>query len=99
MKKRPFRTLVLCALVPLELVHANVCGLINMSGRGDYEYFITFTDDYLRYRYFYLMCHQSESFDKFKEFKAKVEKQLGRSLKKFLSNQGGEYLSGNSSIT
>ena len=46
---------------------------MSTSARGGYEYFITFIDDYSRYGYIYLMHHKSEAFDKFKEFKAKVE--------------------------
>jgi hypothetical protein len=34
------------------------------------RYFIIFTDDFSRYGYVYLMRHKSESFEKFKEFKA-----------------------------
>ena len=49
-------------------------GLINVPGRGGYKYFITFTDDYSRDVYIYLMRHKSESFDKFKEFKVEAEK-------------------------
>ena len=39
------------------------------------------------------MHHKSETFDKFKEFRTKVEKQLGVPIKSLRSNQGGEYLS------
>ena len=46
---------------------------MSTSVRGGYEYFIAFIDDYSRYGYNYLMCHKSEVFEKFKEFKAKVE--------------------------
>ena len=53
-----------------------MCGPINIRARGSYEYFITFTDDHSRYGYVYLMQHKSEDFEKFKEFRAKVEKQL-----------------------
>ena len=35
------------------------------------QYFITFIDDYSRYKYIYLMRHKSETFKKFKEFKLK----------------------------
>ena len=66
MTKRPFKISIQHALAPLELVHIDVCGLINMSARGGYKYFITFTDDYSRYGYIYLMHHKSEPFDKFK---------------------------------
>jgi hypothetical protein len=39
----------------LDLMHTNVCGPISVQARGGYKYFITFTDDYSRYGYFYLM--------------------------------------------
>ena len=55
--------------------------------------FITFTDDYSRYEYVYLMKKKSEALDKFKEFNAESEKQLRRHIKSFCSNRGGEYMS------
>ena len=91
---RPFKTSDQRAFAPVELVHTDVCGFINVPVGGGYEYFITSTYYYSRYGYIYLMHYQSESFDKLKEFKAETEKQLDRSLKKFLYNRGGEYLSG-----
>ena len=39
------------------------------------------------------MRYKSETFEKFKEFRAEVEKQLGKSFKTLRSNRGGEYLS------
>ena len=36
-----------------------------------YSYFITFTDDFSRFGYVYLMKHKSESFEMFKDFKMK----------------------------
>ena len=60
--------------------------------KGGYEYFITFTDDYSRCGYVYLMRRKSEAFEKFKEFRAKVENQLGKRIKAIRSNRGGEYL-------
>ena len=56
-------------------------------------YFITFTDDYNRYGYVYLMRHKSESFEKFKEFRQEVQNQLGKSIKILRSDREGEYLS------
>ena len=46
-----------------------------------------------RYGYVYLMKNKSEALDKFKEFKADSEKQLGRHIKALRSNRGGEYIS------
>ena len=39
------------------------------------------------------MKYKFEAFEKLKEFRTEVEKQLGRSIKTLRSNQGGEYLS------
>ena len=57
----------------LELVHTDVYGPMLAQAKGGYEYFITFTDDYSRYGYVYLMRRKSEAFEKFKEFRAEVE--------------------------
>ena len=77
----------------LEFVHIDVCGPINIRTRGGFEYFITFTDGHSRYGYVYLMQHKSEAFEKFKEFRAEVEKQLDTYIKAIRSDRGGEYLS------
>ena len=50
----------------LDLIHTNICGLMNISVRGGYYYFITFTNDLSRYGYVYLIKHKSESFELFK---------------------------------
>ena len=72
----------------------DVCGPMSTQAKGGYEYFITFTDDYLRYGYVYLMRWKSKTFEKFKEFMAEVENQLGKRLKAIQSDQGGKYLLG-----
>ena len=43
--------------------------------------------------YVYLKKKKSVALDKFKEFKAKSEKQLGRHIKSLRSDQGGQYMS------
>ena len=58
-----------------------MCGPFSVHARGGDGYFITFTDDYSRYRYVYLTKKKSEALDKFNEFKAELEKQLGRHIK------------------
>ena len=76
------------------MVHTDLCGPMSTSARGGYDYFITFTGDYSRYGYIYLIRHKSEAFEKFKEFKAKVENHRRRSIKSLRSDRGGEYLLG-----
>ncbi|KAK8980543.1 hypothetical protein V6N11_074154 [Hibiscus sabdariffa] len=77
----------------LGLIHSDVCGPMNTQARGGFQYFITFTDDFSRYGYIYLMRHKSEALERFKEFKNEVHNQHGKSIKALRSDQGGEYLS------
>ena len=65
-----------------------------VQARGGCEYFVTFTHDYSIYGFVYLMRQKSETFDKFREYKAEAEKQLGVHIKQLRSDRGGEYLSG-----
>ncbi|KAK2429799.1 secreted RxLR effector protein [Trifolium repens] len=93
MTKAPFKGKGERANDLLALIHTDVCGPLNIPARGGFTYFITFTDDFSRYGYVYLMKHKSESFEKFKEFKNEVQNQLGKNIKTLRSDRGGEYLS------
>ena len=77
----------------LDLIHTDVCGPFRSTTRDASRFYVTFTDDYSRYGYIYLIKHKSETFEKFKEFKQEVENQLGRKIKMLRSDRGGEYLS------
>ena len=94
MTKRPFNAKGRRVQDLLELIHSDVCGPMSIQARGGYEYFITFTDDYSRFGYVYLMKWKSETFEKFKEFRAEVENQLGKRIKAIRFDRGGEYLLG-----
>ena len=93
MTKRPFSPKGNRSYDLLELVHTDVCGPINIKTHGGYEHFITFINDRSRYGYIYLMHQKSDSFEKFKEYKTEVEKQLGKPIKTIRSDRGGEFLS------
>ena len=94
MTKRPFKAKGYRATKLLELVHTDVCGPMCVQARGRYEYFVTFTNNYSRYGFVYLMRQKFETFDKSREYKAEAEKQLGVHIKQLQSDRGGEYLSG-----
>ena len=81
MTKRPFNAKGHRVKDLLELVNLDVCGPMSIQARGGYKYFITFTDDYSRFGYVYLIKRKSEAFEKFKEFKVEVENQLGKRIK------------------
>ncbi|KAA0059677.1 gag/pol protein [Cucumis melo var. makuwa] len=91
MTKRSFTRKGLKAKTSLELVHLDFCGPMNVKARGEYEYFISFIDDYSRYGHVYLIQNKSNSFEKFKEYKAEVENESGKTIKTLRSDRGGEY--------
>ena len=77
----------------LGIVHSDVCGKIETKSLGGTEYFVTFIDDQSRYVWTYVLKHKSEVFKKFTEWKAMVERSSGMKLKKFRTDNGGEYTS------
>ena len=78
---------------PLELIHSNLCGPINPASFGGALYFILFIDDYTRYTYIYPLKRKTSSsvLERFQEYKAEVEKQLNKSIKRLRTDGGGEY--------
>ncbi|KAJ9552557.1 hypothetical protein OSB04_016602 [Centaurea solstitialis] len=93
MTKQPFNNENERATDLLEIIHTDVCGPFSHVARGGYRYFITFTDDFSRYGYVYLMRHKSETFEKFKEYQNEVQNLLDKRIKFLRSDRGGEYLS------
>ena len=91
--KAPFSNVGERANDLLGLVHTDVCGPFRTMSRHGERYFVTFTDDFSRYGYVYLMKHKHETFEKFKEYQNEVENQLNRTIKMLRSDRGGEYLS------
>ena len=57
----------------LSLICTHVYGLINIHVIGGFTYFITFVDDHSRYNNVYLMKYKFETFERFKEFRNKIE--------------------------
>ncbi|GJT16138.1 retrotransposon protein, putative, ty1-copia subclass [Tanacetum coccineum] len=68
-------------------IHTDVCGPLRHVSRQGASYFITFTDDYSRYGYVYLLKHKHEVFETFKVFKNEVENQLGKTIKAIRSDR------------
>jgi len=65
----------------------------NVSLRG-YEYYIIFIDDFSRKTWIFFLKTKNEAFKCFKEFKALVEYQTGKTIKVLRSDNGGEYTFG-----
>ncbi|GJZ75578.1 retrotransposon protein, putative, ty1-copia subclass [Tanacetum coccineum] len=93
MTKKPFNNNIERATDLLGLIHTDVCGPLRHVSRKGASYFLTFTADFSRYDYVYLLKHKHEVFETFKVFKSEVELQLGKKIKALRSDRGGEYLS------
>nr|GEV63737.1 retrotransposon protein, putative, Ty1-copia subclass [Tanacetum cinerariifolium] len=70
------------------IIHNDMCGPLRHVSRQGASYFITFTDDYSRYGYVYLLKHKHEVFETFKVFKNEVENQLEKTIKALRSDRG-----------
>ncbi|GKD38515.1 retrotransposon protein, putative, ty1-copia subclass [Tanacetum coccineum] len=93
MARKPYSHQVERAKDLLGLIYTDVCGPFKIMSRQGAYYFITFTDDFSRYGYVYLLKHKHEVFETFKVFQKEVENQLRKTIKSLRSDRGGEYMS------
>nr|GEX93922.1 hypothetical protein [Tanacetum cinerariifolium] len=93
MEKKPYTHQVERAKDLLGLIHTDVCGPVKIMSRQGANYFVTFTDDFSRYGYVYLLKHKHEVFETFKVFQKEVENQLGKTIKSLRCDREGEYMS------
>ena len=78
---------------PLELIHSDLCGPMNVESIGGSKYALTFTDDYTRYVTVYFLKSKSEVLSKFEEYVNMVENMTGQKVQNLRTDNGGEYVS------
>ena len=76
---------------PLQLIHSDICGPMNIRARHGLVYFITFIDDFTRYGYVYLISHNSQALDCFIKFMNVIENQLDKKIKTLRTDRGRDY--------
>nr|GEV49659.1 putative zinc finger, CCHC-type [Tanacetum cinerariifolium] len=67
MARKPYSHQVERAKDLLGLIYTDVCGPFKIVSRQGANYFVTFTNDFSRYGYVYLLKHKHEVFETFKE--------------------------------
>ena len=87
----------MCGLVSretklLELIHSNLGDLKQTMIRGGNKFYVTFIDDYSRFIGVYLLRNKDETFDMFLIYKAEVENQLDRKIKRIRYNRKDKYI-------
>jgi len=78
-------------IVPLEIVHTDLCGPMRKESHGGASYFLTFTDDYSRWTEVYFIKNKSEVTSRFLEYKNYAETLTGHKLKALQSDNGKEF--------
>jgi hypothetical protein len=80
-------------LAPLEIVYSDLREMNGDLTKGGKRYLMTFIDDCTRFCYVYLLKTKDEALNYLKAYKAEVENQLERKIKRLRSDRGGEYFS------
>nr|GEY43719.1 retrotransposon protein, putative, Ty1-copia subclass [Tanacetum cinerariifolium] len=93
MARKPYSHQMERAKDLLGLIHTDVCRPFKIVSRQRASYFVTFTYDFSRYGYVYLLKYKHEVFETFKVFQKEVENQLEKIIKSLRSDRGGEYTS------
>jgi hypothetical protein len=80
-----------CATRILQCIHSDV-HMVPVATSSGYCYWVTFIDDWSRYRWIYLLKRKSNVFEAFKVFKVFVKLQFGVLIKCLHDNKGGKYI-------
>eukprot|EP00253_Pinus_taeda_P025946 PITA_25946 len=78
----------------LERINTDVCGPFSVALTAKHKYYVIFVDDFSQKCWIFFMQKKSETYSKFCEFKALVEKESGKKVKAHRSDNGGEFISG-----
>nr|GEW65903.1 zinc finger, CCHC-type [Tanacetum cinerariifolium] len=76
-----------------SLVCGDLCGPISPETESGKKYMFSLIDDCTRYMWVYFLKSKDEALETFKEFKLKVKKEVGKKLKSFRTDRGGEFTS------
>jgi len=89
--KKPFKSVTARKTELLELVHSDLANFKNTISKGGKKWYIIFVDDYSRYTKVYLLKSKDEAEKMFLKYKAEVENQLDRKIKRLRSDRGRKY--------
>lgn len=75
----------------LDYIHSDCWGPSRVESLGGYRYFVSFIDDFSRMTWVVMMKHKSEAFKSFMQWKALVENQTGKKIKRLRTDNGLEF--------
>ena len=77
---------------PFDLIHSDLSGKFSTKSIGGSRYFVSFIDDATRFKWVRFVKHKSQVPETIKEFFAYVSTQFNATIRRFRSDNGGEYI-------
>ncbi|KAD2204143.1 hypothetical protein E3N88_41639 [Mikania micrantha] len=81
------------AIRVLELLHADLCGPTSVPSLGGSLYYFLIIDNFSRMGWVFFLTNKSETFNKFRLFKVRIENETGRRISTLRTDRGGEFCS------
>ncbi|KAJ4714843.1 Retrovirus-related Pol polyprotein from transposon TNT 1-94 [Melia azedarach] len=75
----------------LDYIHSDCWGPSRVESLGGHRYFVSMIDDFSRMTWVFIMKHKSEAFKNFRQWKALVENQTGKKIKRLRTDNGMEF--------
>jgi hypothetical protein len=76
----------------LGRIHSDLHGPLQTQTPLGFQYWITFQDNYSRYKEVHLLKKKSNAFPEFKNFVVRVERKHEKKVKELWDDKGGEYI-------
>src|SRR5882762_2485839 len=78
---------------PLQLIHSDLHGPLHVCTHSGFCYWVSFIDDFTRFRVVFSLRVKSDTFEAFKAFKSYAENHMNVKIKALHDDNGGEYMS------
>ncbi|KAJ4718340.1 Retrovirus-related Pol polyprotein from transposon TNT 1-94 [Melia azedarach] len=75
----------------LDYIHSDCWGPSRVESLGGHRYFVSIIDDFSRMTWVFIMKHKSEAFKNFRQWKALLENQTGKKIKRLRTDNGLEF--------
>jgi transposase InsO family protein len=89
--KLPFKGKFASTSQVLEAIHLDLVGPFQTRSVGGAQYFLTIVDQFSGFKTIKLLKHKLETLNKFEEFVIWAENQTGKTIKRIISDNGGEF--------
>ncbi|KAI7964673.1 hypothetical protein MJO29_002771 [Puccinia striiformis f. sp. tritici] len=90
--KLPFNSHFRPATAPLEVVHGDLVGPISPATNGGARYFLTLVDQYSGHIHTSILKLKSDALEAINAYKVYFEQQTGHTIKKLITDGGGEFV-------